>query len=124
MRDDLRKQRMESAEGRGRAVKMWTGYSEALGFIRPAAWDRAFSRVGERLTMENMGFWLWWHFFGGFEGMRRAGWSRATIYRHLKKFRVAMKCHPDEYELPGVDIEPAAFWNALVLPEADKDEQG
>ncbi|MFH1331295.1 MAG: hypothetical protein ABIJ48_11660 [Actinomycetota bacterium] len=120
--DDLRRQRMDSAEGLGKAFKVWTGYSAALGFVRPASWDRAFSHVGERLTMENMGFWLCWHFFGGFEGMRRAGRSRATIYRHLKRFRVSMKCHPDEYVMPGVDIEPAAFWSAVVLPVAEEAE--
>jgi hypothetical protein len=122
MADDLRKQRMESAEGRGNAFKVWSSYLEDRGFVRPAVLDRVFPRVAESYTMENLGFWLCWHFYGGFEGMRRAGWSRATIYRHLRRFRSQYRRHPDEWVMPGVEIKPSAFWNAVVLPAIEEAE--
>lgn len=119
MPKDLRKERMDTPEGLGRARRVWTGWSESVGLERPAAWDRAFARVGEKHMMGMFGFWMTWHLFGGFEGMRRAGWSRATIYRHLKRFRTEMGVHPDEYQLNGVDIQPAVFWDEHLLPELE-----
>lgn len=116
---DYRKDPMDSAEGLGNAKRLWTGWSEALGFERPPVWDRAFTRLGEKITMEAMGFWMCWHLFGGFDGMRQAGWSRATIYRHLKRFRNEMGKHPDELRFPGVEIRPGAFWDAHLLPEVE-----
>jgi len=119
MGKDFREERMDSAEGLGKALRVWTGWSESVGLERPAAWDRAFARIGEKHLMEMYGFWLTWQLFGGFEGMRRAGWSRATIYRHLKRFRTQLKSHPDEFRLAGVEIQHAAFWEKHLLPELE-----
>jgi len=34
----------------------------------------------------------------------------STVWRKVKKFRLAFKEHPDVFEMPGVTIDPEAFW--------------
>jgi hypothetical protein len=116
MSEDLRKQRMESSEGRGRARRLWDSYAEAANRIRPAAIDRAGQRLAATWSADLLGFWLSWHLYGGFEGLERAGWHRATIYRKLKVFRMVFKKHPDEYQVAGVILDPRAFWDAYLKP--------
>ena len=35
--------------------------------------------------------------------------SRATIYRRINRFRAVTGVHPDEFELPGVKLDLAAY---------------
>lgn len=119
MADDLRKQRLESSEGAGRARRAWDAYAEAVNRHRPAWVDRAVQRLATRWTEDMVGFWVCWHLYGGFEGLQRAGWERRTIYRRLKKFRLAFGKHPDEYQLVGVDLDPKAFWDAYLDDPSD-----
>ena len=56
-----------------------------------------------------VGFWAVWHLEGGFEGLSRMGMSRASIYRRIKLFRIAFGAHPDEFEMPGITLDLAAF---------------
>ena len=56
-----------------------------------------------------IGFWAVWHLEGGFEGLQRMGMSRASIYRRIKLFRIAFGAHPDEFEMPGITLDLAAF---------------
>jgi len=80
-----------------------------MPLVEPAIRD-----LSLRWTEEMMGFWMAWHLYGGFEGLKRAGWSERTIYRRLKKFRLVFKKHPDEYELAGVTLDPEAFWEVYL----------
>ncbi|MEX2323480.1 MAG: hypothetical protein WEA29_06890 [Acidimicrobiia bacterium] len=110
MNDDLRKKRSESAEGRGLARRAWdryldTAYSATDGIRRDAV-----ARLTARWSADMLGFWASWHLYGGFEGLERAGWHRATIYRKLKRFRTIFGMHPDEYKVVGVQLDPVAFW--------------
>jgi hypothetical protein len=114
MTDDLRKQRLESSEGAGRARRVWEAYAATVNRLRPAVVDRAVQRLAVGWTEELVGFWVCWHLYGGFEGLQRAGWERRTIYRRLKKFRLAFGKHPDEYQLVGVGLDPEAFWDAYL----------
>jgi hypothetical protein len=41
--------------------------------------------------------------------MRRIGMSRATIYRRIKTFRLALGAHPDEFEMPGITLDLTAY---------------
>lgn len=114
MSDDLRKERSESAEGAGRARRAWEAYSDAVNRFRPKFIDDAVKDLALKWTEEMMGFWMAWHLYGGFEGLKRAGWSERTIYRRLKKFRLVFKKHPDEYQHPGVTLDPEAFWEVYL----------
>ena len=68
-----------------------------------------------------IGFWMSWHLYGGFEGLEKAGWHRATIYRKLKRFRLVFGVHPDEYVVEGVTLDRAAFWDAYLRPHAENE---
>jgi hypothetical protein len=114
MSDDLRKDRSESAEGAGRARRAWDAYAETVNRFRPQWFDDAIKDLALKWTEEMMGFWMAWHLYGGFEGLKRAGWSERTIYRRLKKFRLVFKKHPDEYQHPGVILDPEAFWEVYL----------
>ena len=56
-----------------------------------------------------VGFWVVWHLEGGFEGLQGMGMSRASIYRRIKLFRIAVGAHPDEFVMPGVTLDLAAY---------------
>jgi hypothetical protein len=64
---------------------------------------------GGRVTEGLVGFWLVWHLEGGFEGVRKLGMSRSAIYRRIAMFRRVFGQHPDEFEMPGVTIDVAAY---------------
>lgn len=114
---DFRADRMPSAEGRGRAVgnlrRAWDAYARAVNkasepvlepLLRPVA-----QKVAAPLTIDLVGFWLTWHLEGGFEGLQRLGMSRASIYRRIGLFRKTFGAHPDEFEMPGVQIDLDAY---------------
>jgi hypothetical protein len=104
---DFRSDRMESPEGKGIARRAWDAYASA---VESSALAQTLARkMAVPLATDLLGFWLLWHLEGGFEGMRRLGMSRATIYRRIKLFRTAMGVHPDEYEMPGVTLDVAAY---------------
>ena len=111
MSDDLRKQRSESAEGKGRARRAWEAYEAAFHRNTPDWVNQAIFDGASRWTEQMVGFWVAWHLYGGFEGLKRAGWSERTIYRRLKEFRLVFKTHPDTFSHPGVKLDPEAFWD-------------
>ncbi|MDP3984226.1 MAG: hypothetical protein Q8Q52_04370 [Acidimicrobiia bacterium] len=111
MSDDLRKRRAESVEGKGRARRAWDAYAAAANRLRPKWVDDSLRQLALRWTEDMLGFWLAWHVYGGFEGLKRAGWNERTIYRRLKRFRLVFKKHPDEFELAGVTLDLEKFWN-------------
>jgi len=110
MSDDLRKQRSDSPEGRGIARRAWESYSEAVKRTAQPLVEPAVRKVASRWTEQMLGFWVAWHLYGGFEGLKRAGWSERTIYRRLKEFRLVFKTHPDTFSHPGVKLDPETFW--------------
>lgn len=106
---DFRSDPMESPDGRGIARRAWDTYArrtnQLLGpALRPLL-DPTAKKIGASMAVDAFGFWLVWHLEGGFEGLRRAGMSRSAIYRRIKLFRTMTGMHPDEYVLPGVEID-------------------
>ena len=109
--DDFRSDRMPSAEGHGNArsrwLRAWDAYNNAVqnapGVQPSARW------IAGRLTENLAGFWLIWHLEGGFDGLRRLGMSRSSIYRRVALFRKTFGAHPDDYSFPGVSIDLEAY---------------
>ena len=109
---DYRSDRMPSSEGHGRAKaafgKAWESYKSAVRpvtkplepLVKPLA-----DKMAGALVSDLLGFWLVWHLQGGFEGLQQIGMSRASIYRRIAMFRKFMGVHPDDYVMPGVDID-------------------
>ena len=109
---DFRSERMESPEGRGIARRAWDAYADAVGkrvepMVEPVA-----RRIAAPVGVDLMGFWLTWHLEGGFEGLRELGMSRSAIYRRVSLFRQTTGVHPDEFTIPGVDLDLAAYQEA------------
>ena len=75
-------------------------------------------RAARVYTMDQLGFWMAWHLYGGFEGVQEAfGMHPTTIWRKVAKFRKTFGVHPDEFRLPGVTIDQKAFWDATGRTE-------
>ena len=113
MPTDFRSDRMDSPEGRGNAKRAWDAYVKATNrvagpllkpLIEPVA-----GRMSGPMAADMLGFWLVWHLEGGFEGMQRMGFSRSGLYRRIHRFREITGQHPDEYTMPGVTIDVAAY---------------
>ena len=116
MTPDFRSDKSESIEGKGVARRVWDAYAGAAdrhagpavrGVLGPAV-----RRWSAAQAVDLVGFWACWHLQGGFEGLERLGMSRATIFRRIKMFRTTYGVHPDEFKLPGVTLDPAAYWAA------------
>jgi hypothetical protein len=58
-----------------------------------------------------VGFWMMWHLHGGFEGLVETGMHPTTVWRKVNRFRTAFGQHPDEFKMPGVNIDAAAYWD-------------
>jgi len=110
MAQDFRSERMESPEGKGLARQAWDEYRAAVGRgLKNPVVAPITNRIVADMTADLMGFWLIWQLEGGFEGVQRAGMSRTTIYRRIRRFRMATGKHPDEFHLPGVTIDVKAY---------------
>jgi|SRR5450759_4069385 hypothetical protein len=118
--EDFRSQRMDSPEGKGLARRAWDAYAAAAnrvaGPVLQPVTDPIARRIAAPMAVDLFGFWLCWHLEGGFEGLRRAGMSRSAIYRRLKLFRKTVGVHPDEFEMPGVSIDLAAYHEGRLRP--------
>jgi hypothetical protein len=101
---------MESPEGRGNARRSFEKVTTALAeSARPALIRPLARRMAAPMAMDLAGFWLLWQLEGGFEGLRSLGMSRSSIYRRIRDFRATMGVHPDEFEMPGVKVDLAAY---------------
>jgi hypothetical protein len=107
---------MESPEGRGLARKAWDQYAAFVNktvtpviapFVGPAV-----APVARQVVEDMIGFWVIWHLYGGFEGLERFGMHKSTIWRKVARFRQMTGQHPDEFKMPGVEIDPAEYWAA------------
>lgn len=117
---DFRSERMPTPEGKGIAHRAWNAYAST---VREHPATKALARrIAVGPAMDLTGFWLMWHLEGGFEGLRRLGMSRASIYRRVKLFRIVTGKHPDEYEMPGVtvDVGEYAKWAGRARLDAPK----
>lgn len=105
---DFRSDRMESPEGRGVARQAWEAYVGAVGKVATPALRPLVRRYAAGSIVDLIGFWVVWHLEGGFEGLLAMGMSRASIYRRIKLFRIAFGAHPDEFVMPGIELDLAA----------------
>ena len=123
---DYRSDRMPSPEGKGRARKAGEAYAKAvnkaaepvlLPILKPGA-----EAVARTWAEDAIGFWVLWHLYGGFEGLERLGFHRATIFRKIKRFRDGFGVHQQiEYYVrcagftPADALRSATTINARVL---------
>jgi hypothetical protein len=112
--DDFRSDRMESPEGKGIARRAWEAYSKAVIRVAGPPLEPVTRRIAAPIAVDLFGFWLCWHLEGGFDGLRRAGMSRSAIYRRIKLFRKTFHAHPDEFQMPGVDLDLEAYHRGAV----------
>ncbi|MGD9702497.1 MAG: hypothetical protein AB7Q42_09680 [Acidimicrobiia bacterium] len=125
MSPDFRSQRGESPEGKGIARRAWDTYAAAanrrlkpvLSPVVDPLLDPAAKAIARDWVGDLLGFWVLWHLHGGFEGLQELGYHRATVYRKISRFRQIFGVHPDEFEMPGVTIDPAAYWAAPGSPK-------
>ncbi len=97
---------MPTAEGRGRARAAWDAYVRGTTFVvEKTPLNTAVRSVSANAVADIVGFWVVWHLYGGFEGLRKLGMSRASIYRKTALFRKLFGAHPDEYEFPGITLD-------------------
>jgi hypothetical protein len=120
MTEDFRSQRMPSPEGQGKAKsrleRAWDGYAKGVNKVVGPVTAPLTKSVGSAAAVDLMGFWLCWQTEGGFEGLQRMGMSRSAIYRRIGLFRKLMGIHPDEYQMPGVTIDVAAYLAGTGMP--------
>lgn len=120
MTDDFRSERMASPEGmgnaRGRFERAWDAYAKGVSKVVAPVTDPLAKKIGAASAVDLIGFWLVWQTEGGYEGLRRLGMSRSSIYRRIGLFRKFMGIHPDEYEMPGVTIDVAAYLTGTGIP--------
>lgn len=114
---DFRSDPMPSAEGRGRARAAWDAYARTTNrvlapVLEPLA-GPAIKSYSAGAVSDLIGFWVMWHLYGGFDGLRELGMSRASIFRKVSTFRKIFKVHPDEFELPGVSLDVAVYQHSL-----------
>lgn len=109
---------METPEGKGIARRAWDAY---VGAVRKSIYpsvapfvDPALEPVSRQMVEDLIGFWVMWHLYGGFEGLERFGMHRSTIWRKVSRFRKMTGQHPDEYKMPGITIDPKAYWESSV----------
>jgi hypothetical protein len=104
---------MESPEGKGKAREKareaWDAYVGAVGKVSTPVLRPFVRMYAAGSIVDLVGFWAVWHLEGGFEGLQRMGMSRASIYRRIKLFRIAFDAHPDEFEMPGIELDLVAF---------------
>ena len=118
---DFRSDPSESAEGKGIARRTWDAYALKVDQMMRPALDPVAAAWGRKLTEELVGFWVMWHSLGGFEGLQRFGMHKTTIWRKVKKFRMVLGQHPDEYKFEGITIEPTKLWDAMAAENTDQD---
>lgn len=110
MAPDYRSEPSESLEGKGLARRAWESYSRTVNKPVQPLFEWAARRIAASQVCDLMGFWLVWHLHGGFEGLEELGMHRATIFRKVNRFRTVFGAHPDEFRMPGVKLDPAAYW--------------
>jgi hypothetical protein len=114
MDSDFRSDPMDTPEGQGIAKKAWNAYVKAVDrrippFVKQKV-GVALLPVGTQIVEDMIGFWVMWHLYGGFEGLEEFGMHKSTIWRKVARFRKMTGSHPDVYQMPGITIDPKAYW--------------
>ncbi|HET9689597.1 MAG TPA: hypothetical protein VFP61_00480 [Acidimicrobiales bacterium] len=119
---DYRTQRSPSPEGSGRARSAWKTFhfETALDLTEQAGATTTSDdlpgdivddvRAAVIEESELLGFWIAWQRAGGFAGLERAGWNRATIFRKVRRFRTAFSAHPDDYQPDWITLDLPKVW--------------
>lgn len=113
---DFRSDPSPSPEGRGLARRAWDAYyavvrSGGRKALDSPAFEPSIRRVATAMTVDLMGFYVAWHLHGGFEGLVELGMHPSTVWRKVKRFRTVTGKHPDEFQFPGVNLDPTAYWD-------------
>jgi hypothetical protein len=66
--------------------------------------------AGRQSVAGELGFWMLWRLYGGDEGLRRYGFHPTTIHRKVSRFKETFGAHPDDFMLPGVEIDSQKYW--------------
>lgn len=111
---DFRSDPSESAEGKGIARRAWDAYSKGVQRMTVPVLDPVAAAWARKLTEELVGFWVLWHALGGFEGLERFGMHKTTIWRKVKKFRMILGAHPDEFKFEGITIDTTKLWDDML----------
>jgi hypothetical protein len=117
---------MESPEGKGIARRAWDGYVGAVDKVSSPVLGPFVRMYAAGSMVDLIGFWSVWHLEGGFEGLQRMGMSRASIYRRVKLFRIAFGAHPDEFVMPGIELDLVDFregWAAIKEAKAQAEAE-
>ena len=117
---DFRSDPSESPEGKGKARRAWDAYAKAVNGVALPVLEPSIRSFASSVTVDMMGFWVTWHIHGGFEGLVNLGMHPSTVWRKVKRFRTIFGVHPDEFRLPGVEINPEAYWDAARAATAEK----
>lgn len=124
MNDDFRSDPSDTPEGKGKARAAWDAYQRAVNKVTMPLLRPAIQTYARRWTMDHLGFWLAWRLYGGFEGLvEHTGVHPSTVWRRVSRFRKVFGAHPDVFEIPGVTVDPAAFWASATEAERLKREQ-
>ena len=114
MAEDFRSDPMETPEGQGIAKKAWKAYVKAVDRRTPPFVKEALvplgTHVGTQVVEDMIGFWVMWHLYGGFDGLVEFGMHKSTIWRKVARFRNMTGQHPDLFVMPGITIDPKAYW--------------
>jgi hypothetical protein len=116
---------MPSPDGHGRAKSKWQHawdvYKETANRVAGPVLMPAIMPIANTLTFDVMGFWLAWRLEGGYEGLQKqTGMSRSAMYRRLNLFRRATGKHPDDFEIPGVEIDLVEYFKGMQAQAAAK----
>lgn len=107
---------MDSPEGHGVAKKAWKAYVKAVDRRTPpfvkSAMINALEPLGTQMVEDMIGFWVMWHLYGGFDGLVEFGMHKSTIWRKVARFRKMTGHHPDVFVMPGISIDPKAYWES------------
>lgn len=79
---------MRSREGAELAVRAWRDTVTPLADAALLPVEPAARRVALETVQSLAGFWVMWHLEGGFEGLRRIGYSEATIRKRCDELGV------------------------------------
>lgn len=111
---DFRSERMPSPNGRGvakgRWQRGWDAYAKAVRSAAGPVMEPAVRPLAREVTYDLIGFYFAWHMYGGYDGLQQhMGMSRSAIYRRVGLFRRLFGAHPDEYVMPGMGLDVAAY---------------
>jgi len=113
---DFRSDPSPSPEGRGVARRAWDVYAGAVRkgtrkALESPVLEPSIRRLATKMTMDLLGFYAAWHLHGGFEGLVDLGMHPSTVWRKVKMFRTVTGKHPDEFVMPGLALDPSAYWD-------------